>query len=111
MGTPYAEMELASFMSVSKAYLGECGVRGGYCELFNFDPQVFKKFKFSELFKKFVNLQIRHHLMKSLSVRSSPNIYGQMVIDILVNPPKHGNPSFEKHEAEKEAILKSLAVS
>lgn len=49
--------------------------------------------------------------MKSLSVRSSPNIYGQMVIDILVNPPKHGNPSFEKHEAEKEAILSSLAVS
>lgn len=40
MGRPYSEMELASFMSVSKGYLGECGVRGGYCELFNFDPEV-----------------------------------------------------------------------
>ena len=28
MGFPYSEMEIASFMSCSKGYMGECGMRG-----------------------------------------------------------------------------------
>ena len=28
MGSPYSEMEIASFMSCSKGYMGECGMRG-----------------------------------------------------------------------------------
>merc|ERR1740139_2129559 len=32
MGAPYSSMELASFMSCSKGYMGECGIRGGYSE-------------------------------------------------------------------------------
>ena len=40
LGGEYAKMELASFMSVSKGYMGECGFRGGYCELLNLDPEV-----------------------------------------------------------------------
>ena len=27
MGAPYSEMEVASFMSCSKGYMGECGMR------------------------------------------------------------------------------------
>ena len=33
MGEPYSKMELASFMSCSKGYMGECGLRGGYAEV------------------------------------------------------------------------------
>ena len=44
MGPPYDSMELASFMSCSKGYMGECGIRGGYVEVVNMDPQVNKRF-------------------------------------------------------------------
>ena len=40
MGSPYAGMELASFMSASKGFMGECGYRGGYVEVINLDPEV-----------------------------------------------------------------------
>uniref|UniRef100_A0A2C9K2Y1 alanine transaminase n=1 Tax=Biomphalaria glabrata TaxID=6526 RepID=A0A2C9K2Y1_BIOGL len=40
LGPPYSEMELASFMSISKGYMGECGFRGGYVEVINMDPAV-----------------------------------------------------------------------
>jgi alanine transaminase len=35
-----SDIELASFHSVSKGFLGECGRRGGYVEFHNFDPDV-----------------------------------------------------------------------
>ena len=39
LGAPYSdEVELASFHTVSKGVLGECGLRGGYVELTNFHP-------------------------------------------------------------------------
>ena len=38
MGRPWADsVELVSLHSVSKGLLGECGLRGGYFELHNFD--------------------------------------------------------------------------
>ena len=40
MGAPYNTMELASFMSASKGFMGECGYRGGYAEVINLDPEV-----------------------------------------------------------------------
>ena len=40
MGEPYCTMELASFLSCSKGYMGECGIRGGYAEVVNLDPGV-----------------------------------------------------------------------
>ena len=33
-------VELVSLHSVSKGFLGECGIRGGYFELAGFDPEV-----------------------------------------------------------------------
>lgn len=35
MGLPYSKMPMASFMSCSKGYMGECGLRGGYVEVIN----------------------------------------------------------------------------
>merc|ERR1740129_1649492 len=40
MGAPYNSMELASFMSCSKGYMGECGIRGGYAEVVNMEADV-----------------------------------------------------------------------
>ena len=41
MGEPYASsVELASFHSTSKGYMGECGFRSGYMEILNMDEDV-----------------------------------------------------------------------
>ncbi|KAJ1351602.1 hypothetical protein KIN20_007685 [Parelaphostrongylus tenuis] len=90
MGAPYNKMELASFHSVSKGYMGECGMRGGYVEFFNLDPQVFVMFK------------------KMISAKLCSTILGQVVMDTVVNPPKPGDPSYNQWLEEKTAVLDSL---
>jgi len=92
MGAPYTEMELASFMSTSKGYMGECGIRGGYAEICNVDPQV------------------KAMLLKSISAKLCPTVIGQACMDVIVNPPKPGEPSHESHKAQKEAVLAGLAA-
>ncbi|KAG8284390.1 glycerol-3-phosphate O-acyltransferase 2, partial [Homalodisca vitripennis] len=91
MGPPYSEMELASFMSCSKGYMGECGLRGGYSEVINLDPQV------------------KAMMLKCISAMLCPTVLGQTVMDCVVNPPQPGEPSYEKFKSEKEGVLKSLA--
>lgn len=90
MGSPYSEMELASFMSCSKGYMGECGIRGGYCELINLDPAV------------------RAMFQKSLSAQLCPTTVGQAAIDVVVNPPREGEPSYKQYMEEKTEVLKAL---
>ncbi|KAK6048370.1 aminotransferase, class I/II [Cooperia oncophora] len=90
MGAPYNKMELASFHSVSKGYMGECGMRGGYVEFFNLDPEVYVLFK------------------KMISAKLCSSILGQVMMDALVNPPKPGEPSYDLWLKEKTAVLNSL---
>lgn len=90
MGEPYKNMELVSFMSASKGYMGECGLRGGYCEIVNFDPEVKQMF------------------LKSVSSRLCSSILGQAAIDCVVNPPQPGEPSYDLFIKEKTAVLQSL---
>ncbi|KAH9383379.1 hypothetical protein HPB48_024598 [Haemaphysalis longicornis] len=59
MGPPYADMELASFMSASKGFMGECGLRGGYVEIINLDPEV------------------KRVLLKSVSAKLCSSVLGQ----------------------------------
>jgi len=92
MGEPYSSMELASFMSTSKGYMGECGIRGGYAEICNVDPQV------------------KAMLLKSISAKLCPTVIGQACMDVIVNPPKPGEPSYESHKAQKETVLTGLAA-
>jgi len=35
---PYNGVDLFSFHSTSKGFLGECGIRGGYAEFHNIQP-------------------------------------------------------------------------
>lgn len=91
MGAPYKDMELASFMSISKGYMGECGLRGGYSELVNMDPQVKAMF------------------LKMISAKLCPTTLGQAVVECVANPPTPEEPSYQAYEAEKSAVLASLA--
>ncbi|XP_018344232.1 PREDICTED: alanine aminotransferase 1 [Trachymyrmex septentrionalis] len=91
MGEPYSKMELASFMSISKGYMGECGIRGGYAEIINMDPEVMKV------------------LLKSISAMLCPTVLGQVVMDVVVNPPRSNEPSYEQFQKEKKETLRSLA--
>lgn len=92
MGAPYSKMELASFMSCSKGYMGECGIRGGYAELVNMDPEVLAMFH------------------KSISAKLCPTVVGQACMDCVVNPPRPGEPSYQLWKTETDSTLASLAT-
>lgn len=77
MGEPYSKLELASFMSISKGYMGECGLRGGYVEFLNLDPQVYALFK------------------KMTSAKLCSTTLGQAGMDCVAKPPKKGDPSYD----------------
>lgn len=90
MGEPYSKMELASFMSCSKGYMGECGLRGGYSEVINLCPDV------------------KAMYLKSISAMLCPTVLGQAVMDCVVAPPKEGEPSYPLWKKERESVLKAL---
>lgn len=71
--------------------MGECGLRGGYGEIVNMDPKVLAV------------------LNKSISATLCSTTVGQAAMDVVVNPPKKGEPSYEQFIKEKEQVLKSLA--
>ena len=91
MGPPFSTMELASFMSCSKGYIAECGIRGGYTEVVNMDPQV------------------KTMLLKSISSRLCLTLIGQACMDVIVDTPQLGDPSHELWIQQKETVLSSLA--
>ncbi|XP_074880215.1 alanine aminotransferase 1-like isoform X2 [Buteo buteo] len=92
MGPPYSEVvELASFHSISKGFMGECGFRSGYVEVVNMDPEV------------------QQQLAKLVSVRLCPPVPGQIVLDAVVDPPQPGDPSYELFITEKQEVLSALA--
>jgi len=91
MGAPYSGLELASFMTCSKGYMGECGIRGGYAEVINMDAGVFAM------------------LQKSISAKLCPTVIGQACMDVVVNPPITGEPSFGSFDSEVKSTLASYA--
>ncbi|KAK2895135.1 alanine aminotransferase 2-like isoform X1 [Channa argus] len=92
MGPEYSDtVELASFHSTSKCYMGECGFRGGYMEIINMDDDV------------------KAQLTKLVSVRLCPPVPGQALMDLVVNPPQPGEPSYDNFIKERTATLSALA--
>jgi len=83
-------LQLVSFHSTSKGFLGECGLRGGYFELVGFDPEV------------------RAQLVKLVSIGLCSNTMGQIATGLMVRPPKQGEPSYATYAAERDAILQSM---
>lgn len=91
MGEPYASsVELASFHTVSKGTIGECGLRGGYMELTNIHEEAIAE------------------LYKISSVQLCPNTVGQMTMALMLNPPKPGDESYEMYQKERQDELASL---
>ncbi|CAG5895847.1 unnamed protein product [Menidia menidia] len=92
MGPEYSStLEMASFHSTSKCYMGECGLRGGYMEVINLDPEV------------------KAQLTKLVSVRLCPPVPGQALMDLVVNPPQPDEPSHSTFMKERRAVLAALA--
>lgn len=92
MGPEYSStVELASFHSTSKCYMGECGFRGGYMEVINMDPEV------------------KAQMNKLVSVRLCPPVPGQALMDLVVNSPQPGEPSHTTFIKERTATLAALA--
>uniref|UniRef100_A0A4W5MYJ7 alanine transaminase n=2 Tax=Hucho hucho TaxID=62062 RepID=A0A4W5MYJ7_9TELE len=92
LGPEYSDnVELASFHSTSKCYMGECGFRGGYMEVINMDPEV------------------QAQLSKLVSVRLCPPVPGQVLMDLVVNSPQPGEPSYTTFMKERTATLSLLA--
>jgi len=84
------EVEVISFHSISKGVSGECGRRGGYFELTNVDAKV------------------EAEVYKMASVNLCPSIQGQIGVDLLVRPPRQGEPSYELYEKETSGIHATL---
>ncbi|XP_063075613.1 alanine aminotransferase 2-like [Engraulis encrasicolus] len=83
MGPPYSNsVELASFHSASKGYLGESGFRGGYVEFVNLDPTVMG------------------YVYTLFSADSTSSVLGQLALDLLAHPPRPGDPSYPTYAAE-----------
>lgn len=91
LGAPYADnLELVSFHSMSKGQIGECGRRGGYFELVNFAEDA------------------QDQIYKLASIQLCSGLQGQIGIDLMINPPKEGDESYEQYSREIKAIEESL---
>ncbi|KAL0485418.1 alanine transaminase, partial [Acrasis kona] len=80
-------VEMISYHSVSKGFLGECGRRGGY---FHLSPAI--------------DPGVRDQMYKLSSINLCPNVDGQIMVDLMVNPPKKGEESYEQYNDEKHQI-------
>eukprot|EP00767_Chilomastix_cuspidata_P001645 gnl/Chilomastix_cuspidata/177.p1 GENE.gnl/Chilomastix_cuspidata/177~~gnl/Chilomastix_cuspidata/177.p1 ORF type:complete len:487 (+),score=252.35 gnl/Chilomastix_cuspidata/177:63-1523(+) len=83
-------VELVSFHSVSKGFLGECGYRGGYFVLTNFADDV------------------RAEFVKMVSINLCPNTNGQLMVSMMVNPPPPTSAAGALYTSERASILDSL---
>ncbi|KAG0055065.1 hypothetical protein BGZ83_009701 [Gryganskiella cystojenkinii] len=90
MGSEYEGFEMISYHSISKGMIGECGRRGGYFECEGLDPSILEQ------------------IYKISSISLCPNVQGQIMVDLMVNPPKKGDPSFEQYKKEYDDIYFSL---
>ncbi|XP_010777257.1 alanine aminotransferase 2-like, partial [Notothenia coriiceps] len=79
MGKEYSKkVELVSFHSLSSACMGECGLRGAYMEAVNLDPAVMK-------------------YLRDAQAPSSPPVLPQLALEVMVNPPTPGDPSYKTY--------------
>lgn len=85
-----ADLPLLSFHSISKGLTGECGKRGGYVEMTGVDAAVHEQY------------------YKLASMSLCPNVVGQLILALQLNPPKAGDPSYALFRQEEEAIFNSL---
>lgn len=86
----YRDVKLVSIHSTSKGFIGECGQRGGYLEMVGL-PQEF-----------------RDQMYKLASVELCSVVAGQVLVELMVNPPREGDESYALYAKERDAILAEL---
>ncbi|KAI0164064.1 PLP-dependent transferase [Xylariaceae sp. FL1272] len=86
----YDGVELASLHSISKGMVGECGHRGGYFDLIGFLPEV------------------EEQIYKFVSITLCAPVIGQCLVEMMVNPPQPGSPSYELYDKEYNGIFSGL---
>lgn len=86
----FDHVELASLHSTSKGMIGECGQRGGYMELVGFSDT------------------IQEQIYKLASISLCPVVTGQALMELMVNPPRPGDESYESFTAEYNHIFNTL---
>ena len=86
------KLQLASMHTISKGFVGECGFRGGYCEFLG------------------IPADVQAQILKLSSINLCPNTMGQVMIGLMSNPPKPGDPSHEQYVAERDAIKDGLKL-
>ncbi|TKS74939.1 Alanine aminotransferase 2 [Collichthys lucidus] len=92
MGKEYSEtVEMVSFHSVSSASFGECGLRAGYMEVVNMDPEVM------------------HYVETLLCTNICAPVTGQLALDLMANPPKPGDSSYDTYTQELVLIRTTLS--
>ncbi|KAK2835012.1 hypothetical protein Q5P01_015496 [Channa striata] len=92
MGKEYSQtVQLISFHSLSNAFMRECGLRAGYMETVNVDPEV------------------THFIDTMLCTDISTPITGQLALEVMVDPPKPGEPSYCTFT--QETLLVQAALS
>ncbi|EDO35435.1 predicted protein [Nematostella vectensis] len=90
LGEEYRDFQLVSLHCSAKSHFGECALRGGYYQLTGFDEDV----------KSFFH--------NRMTLYSCPNIYGQVAMGIVCQPPKPGDDSYALYDKERTAIQKSM---
>ena len=86
----FDNVELVSLNSISKGMVGECGHRGGFFELTGFDKEVAAQ------------------IYKFVSIMLCPPVIGQCLVEMVVNPPKDGDPSYPLYNKEYNGIKEGL---
>ena len=87
----YDHVQLASLHSTSKGVSGECGQRGGYMELVGFEEEV------------------KEALLKISSIDLCSVVGGQALVELMVNPPKPMDPSYDLFLKETTEIHNTLS--
>ncbi|XP_068618611.1 alanine aminotransferase 1-like [Battus philenor] len=90
MGAPYSQMELASFLTVSKGLAAECGLRVGLVELVRASAGAVTAFR------------------NARGLMQCSSVLGQCALDCVVRPPAPGDESYERHVAERRHILRVM---
>ena len=89
--TPGCEkLELVSFHSISKGFIGECGRRGGYMEMHNISPDVHAR------------------LYKLACSGLCSGVAGQIMTSLMVKHPLPGDESYDLFAKEENSIFQSL---
>jgi alanine transaminase len=84
-----SKVQLMSINSISKGFFGECGHRSGYLEFLNVGDAVIE------------------HYLKTVGINLPANTAGQVLLDVLVNPPT-GPVCGKIWKEERDGELRSL---